>query len=130
MIRKLTLAFVLACFLFACQPITASPTVTITDYDKILTLQTDERIPSALLTRAGITLNTNDRLLSNGLPVAFDQAITNNPITLQIRRAVTVTISAHQGQQQIQTSAFTIGEALQEAGVQIHAGDKIEPPLN
>jgi len=116
-------------FLFACQPSTP-PTVTIIDNDKAIMLQTDERVPSALITQAGITLNTNDRVLLNGLPIALNQPITDQPITLQIHRAVPITISSPQGEQTIQSSAFTIGEALQEANYPIRAGDKVDPPLN
>lgn len=116
-------------FLFACQPIT-HPTVTILDKDKAITFQTDERVLSVLITQAGLTLNTNDRVLFNGLSIALDQAITDTPITLQIRRAVNTTLVIPEGQKQIQSSALTVGEALAEASYQLHAGDKIDPPLN
>ena len=121
------LAFIF--LLFACQP-TTPPTVTIIDNDQPFTLQTAERVPAALLDEAGLTLNPNDYVLSNGLPVAPDQPITNSPITLQIRRAVTITIITPDGEQQLQSSAFTVGEALQEAGIQLSSNDKIDPPLN
>ena len=123
------LALILVFFLFACQP-TTPPTVTIIDNDKTITLQTDERVPSMLIAQAGLTLNANDRVLSNGLPVVLDQPITNSPITLQIRRAVNLTLVTPDGQKQIQSSAFTVGEALTEASYQLHAGDKIDPLLN
>jgi resuscitation-promoting factor RpfB len=128
-IRGLALFF--AFLLFACQP-AALPTVTIIDPSsgQTITLQTDERVPSAILAQAGISLNPNDRLLSKGLPIALDQPITDNPTTLQIRRAANVLILTPQGQQAIQTSAFTVGEALTEAGITIHVNDRIEPPLN
>ena len=113
----------------ACQP-SVPPTVTVIDNDKVITLQTDERVPSAILDQAGISLDPNDHILLNGLPVSPDQPVTNSPITLQIRRAVTITISSYQGQQTIQTSAFTVGEALHEANIQLSANDKIDPPLN
>jgi uncharacterized protein YabE (DUF348 family) len=125
--RWLSLGFTF--FLFACQP-TTLPTVTILDNNQAITLQTDERVPSALVSQAGIMLNANDRVLSNGLPVALDQPITNYPITLKIRRAVTITVSSPQGEQIIQSAAFTIGEVLQEANFQLRAGDKVDPPLN
>jgi uncharacterized protein YabE (DUF348 family) len=120
--------------LFACQP-AVSPTVTLIEGDKIVTLQTDERVPSAILAQAGVTLNPNDRLLLNGLPVAPNSPISNSlisgpPITLQLRRAIPITISSPQGQQTIQTSAFTIGEVLQEAGINLSANDKVDPPLD
>ncbi|MEP6894779.1 MAG: ubiquitin-like domain-containing protein [Chloroflexota bacterium] len=123
------LIFLLAFFLCACQP-TTLPTVTIIDNDKVTTLQTDEHVPSAVISQAGITLNPNDRVLSNGIPIAPDQPITKNPIMLQIRRAVTVTLITPQGQQQIQTSAFTVGEVLQDAKIPLHASDQIDPPVN
>ena len=123
----LVLAFAL--FLLACQsPI--SPTVTIIDNDQILTLQTNERVPSAFLDQAGITLNPNDRVLLNGLPASLDQPITNYPITLQIRRAIPLTITTSDGEQQIQSSAFTIGEALGEASLWLRAGDKVTTSLD
>jgi uncharacterized protein YabE (DUF348 family) len=133
--RGLVLAF--AFFLLACQP-TTSPTVTIIENDKVLTLQTSERVPSVLLNQAGITLNPNDRMLLNGLPIAPEEPITNPstgsgqpyPITLQIRRAVLLTIITPDGEQKFRSAAFTIGEALQEAMVWLRAGDKISPSLN
>lgn len=118
-----------AFLLFACQPATP-PAVIIIDNDKTITLQTDERVPSALLTQAGLTLNPNDHVLLNGLSIAPDEPITNTPITLQIRRAVAITLITPQGQQQLQSSAFTVGEILQEATYWLHAGDKIEPAVN
>jgi uncharacterized protein YabE (DUF348 family) len=123
------LVLVYGLFLIACQPATP-PTVTIIDNDKTIALQTDERVPSAILAQAEISINPNDHVLSNGLLVSPELPITKRPITLQLRRAVTVTIASPQGEQQIQTSAVTVGEALQEAGIQIHAGDQIDPPVN
>ncbi|MEO5887631.1 MAG: ubiquitin-like domain-containing protein, partial [Anaerolineales bacterium] len=123
------LALVLGFFLLACQPSTP-PTVTIIDSDKTIALPTDERVPSALLTQAGLALTPHDRLLLNGLAIALDQSITNPPITLQIRRAVPITLVTPEGQQQLQSSAFTVGEVLQDSGYWLHARDKIEPALN
>lgn len=124
-----SLAIVLILFLFACQPATSS-TVTLIDNDNIITLQTDESIPSAILAQAGITLDSNDSVLSKGLPVALNQPITDSPITLQIRRAVPLTIVSRNGEQQIQSSAFTVGEALVEAAIWLRAENKVEPELN
>ena len=124
-------------FLFACRP--SNPqTVTIIDNGQAITLQTDERVPSALLDQAGIKLNPSDRVLLNGFSIALDQSITTHstssgqdyPITLQIRRAVPVTLVTPQGQQQLQSSAFTVGEFLQEAGIELRASDLIDPPLD
>src|SRR5688572_14991429 len=123
------LAFALIFFLVGCQPSTPL-TVAIIDNHQITTLQTDERVPSALLNQAGIMLNPNDRVFLNGLPIILNQPITNYPITLQIRRAVALTLNTADGQQQVQSSAFTVSEALQELGYWLRAEDKVEPGLN
>ena len=122
-------AFAASFFLFACQPVIL-PAVLIVDNHKTITLQTDENIPSKLLNEAGITLNPDDRVLLNGLPTSLDQPITNTPITIQIRRAVSITLVTPDRQKQLQSSAFTVGEALQEATYWLHARDKVEPVLN
>ena len=132
------LSFATIFFLFACQP-TTPPAVIIIDNEKTLTLQTNESIPSKILKEVGISWNPEDRLLLNGLLITPDQSITNqsipsvgqaHPAILQIRRARSITLITPDGQQKIQSSAFTIGEALQEATYWLHAGDKIEPALN
>jgi uncharacterized protein YabE (DUF348 family) len=123
------LAFVAIFLLFACQP-TTLPIVTIIDNGKISILQTDERVPSALLKRAGITLNPKDRVLLNGLAIALDRPITTYPITLQTRRAVTVSLNKQDGEQKTQSSALTVGDALQDSSFWLHARDKIVPELD
>ena len=125
--RLLAVAIILS--LTACQP-AHLPTVTIINDDRIITLQTGERVPSALLSQAGITLNSNDRLLLNGLPTVLDEPITTYPITLQIRRGTPLTLLTPDGEQKLHSSAFTIGEALQEAFVSLYARDKVDTPLN
>lgn len=122
------LAFVASFLLFACQP-TTLPTVTIIDNGKISILQTDERVPSALLERAGITLGPKDRVLLKGLSIPLDQPITALPVTLQTRRAVTVTLITQNGEQKIQSSAFTVGEALQDSSIRLHANVRVKQEL-
>jgi len=125
--RGLALLFVL--LLAACQPATPK-TVTIIDNGQTITLQTDERVPSALLAQAGITLNANDRVIFKGYSVPLDQPIDNDPIVIQIRRAMVLTLITPDGQQQIQSSAYTVGEVLAELSYQPNANDMVEPPLN
>ena len=84
----------------------------------------------ALINQAGITLSSSDSVLLNGLPIAVDQPITEYPITLQIRRALQLTINTADGEKQIQSSAFSLSEALQEASIWLRAGDETSPPLN
>jgi resuscitation-promoting factor RpfB len=82
------------------------------------------------LKQAGITLEPKDRVLLNGLLIAIDQPITTYPITLQIRRAVAIAVVTPQGKQQVQSSAFSVGETLQDLDYWLRAGDKIEPALS
>jgi uncharacterized protein YabE (DUF348 family) len=127
--RKHGPALLLVFALLACQPIIPS-SVTILDNDKVITLQTDERVPTSILAQAGITLNLNDRVLLNGIPGSPDQPITNYPITIQLRRAANIKIDTPSGQQQLRSSAFTIGEALNETSIWLRAGDQTSYSLN
>ena len=124
------LALFLIIILVACQPSPTPPTVTIIDNEQVITLQTDERVPSSILAQAGITFNSSDRLLLNGLSATFDQQITNYPITLQLRHAVPLTVVMPDGERQIQSSAFTIGQALAEAAIWLRAGNRINTSLH
>jgi uncharacterized protein YabE (DUF348 family) len=124
-------------FLFACQPATFP--VTVIDNDQIIILQTNERVLSTLLVQAGITLNPNDRVLINGLPAVSAKSMTDllneglpttnipitNFLTLQVRRAVAITFVTPDGENRIHSSAFTVGDALQEASIGL-AGGKAE----
>jgi uncharacterized protein YabE (DUF348 family) len=115
--------------LVSCHP--ASPsTVYIVDNDHVLTLQTEERKPSALLSLAGIALDPNDRLLLNGFPITLDQPIDARPIMLQIRRAVNIVLSTGAEERHIRSSAFTVGEALVEALFALRVFDLTNVPLN
>ena len=123
------LALIPIAFLFACQSAIPS-SVTVIDGVQTITFQTEERVPMAILTQAGIALSPNDRVIANGITISPELPITTYPLTIQLRRAGTVTLITPQGQQTLETSAFTVGEALQEAGTQLHANDKIDPPIN
>ena len=111
--------------LFACQP-QSKQTITIIDSSQIHQLITAERIPASLLTQTGIHLAANDIVLLNGKPVMLDQSMTTTPTyTLQVQRAVALTVNG----KIIQTTVQTIGEALSQAGAQLYANDQINPPI-
>jgi resuscitation-promoting factor RpfB len=112
--------------LCACQP--APPaTVTILDQRQVITLHTQERVPSVLLARAGVTPGPSDRVLVNGLPAPLDQPLSASPITLQVRRSANLTLVTPDGEKKMASSARTVGEALAEAGILLHEGDRIFP---
>ena len=112
-------------FLISCQPRT-DQAITIIDGDQIHQLVTTERVPVSLLARADIHLASNDIVYLNGKPVALNQPMpTEHTYTLQVRRAVELTVNG----KTIQTTASTVGEALSQAGAQIYSSDQINPPI-
>lgn len=113
-------------FLLACQP-QPPAAVTILDGSQTRTLITDARVPAAIMAQAGIVLAPKDMVLFNGRAVPLDQPLPfAKTYTLQIRRAVTITING----QTIQSAARTVGEALTEAGTQLYAADQLDPPAD
>ncbi|MEZ0395515.1 MAG: ubiquitin-like domain-containing protein [Anaerolineales bacterium] len=113
--------------LAACQP--AAAEVTILDGERIITLSSAERLPSALLAEAGIALGAADRLLYRGAALPLNEPLPEAPAyTLTVRRAVNLTLVAPDGTRLLQTSAENVGQALREAGLPLRAADRLEPP--
>lgn len=118
----------------ACQP-AAAQAVTIIDGDQVQRVQTSERVPSAILNQAGISLNPDDILLLNGLVASPETSITDYPVTLQICRAAAEetsepqppgaerTITVNGKTYPLASSAQTVGEALAEAGIPLLGSD-------
>jgi uncharacterized protein YabE (DUF348 family) len=114
--------------LLACQP-AAAKSVTVLDGSQIYTLAPASLIPAEIFAQARVNLGPNDRVLFNGMRVPLDQALpAAGSVTLQVRRAVTLTLVTPDGQRAIQTAAWTIGEALRETGISLYASDKLDPP--
>ncbi len=123
------LALVLFIFLPACQSNTPQP-VTIIDGDAILTIHSSVHTPLLILAEAGIIPQPEDRVFINGVPFSLEQKYTEvGAVQLQLRRAVQVTIVTPQGEQNIQTSAPTIGEVLNELGFHLSMKDVINPSI-
>ena len=121
------LAWMILFLVTACQPISSS--VTIIDGDHIQRIESTERDLIPLLTQAGIDLGQNDRVFVNGILTPLDQTqLEAGSLTIQIRRAVGLTLTTPQGQQTIQTSALTVGQALTDAGFSLTKNDLIDPP--
>ena len=121
------LAWMILFLVTACQPISSS--VTIIDGGHIQRIESTERDLIPLLTQAGIDLGQNDRVFVNGIPTPLDQTqLEAGSLTIQIRRAVGLTLTTPQGQQTIQTSALTVGQALTDADFSLTKNDLIDPP--
>lgn len=113
--------------LLGCQP--PLNTVTILDEGQAISLATSKTVPAEILAEANISLGPNDRLLYLGVSTPLDGDLSDHTnLTLTIRRAVTLTVDGVDGQNTIQTSALTVGEALTEAGYSLHAADRLDPP--
>jgi len=123
---------VLAAMLFlavSCQPKVSQTAIQILDGEQVYTIATAERLPSKLLAEANITLSPADRLLYLGAAIPLDQPLPEaQAYTLQVRRAVTLTLVTPDGEQVIETAAFTVGQALAEAGISLYAADLLDPP--
>lgn len=129
--RRIVVSLILSIFLVASAPQAASRVQILVD-GQVREIASGDLVPAHMLESAGISYSTNDRVLVNGISVPFDQPIqTEGNFVLQLRRTVPVVIFAPNGQVAINTAAFTVGEALREAGVtSLGAHDKVEPPAN
>jgi uncharacterized protein YabE (DUF348 family)/3D (Asp-Asp-Asp) domain-containing protein len=121
------LAYMVLLFLTACQP--SSSSVTVIDGDQIHHIDTNERTLIPILAQAGVILSPNDRVLVNGATTPLDQGgLQSKTFMIQIRRAVTLTLVTPQGQQTIETSALTVGQALDDSGFSFTQNDLLDPP--
>jgi len=115
--------------LTACRPQPVGVPVTILDGETTYHLVSSSHVPAEWLQQAGLALDETDRLLYQDQVIAPGESLPPaEAYTLEIRRAVPVTILTPEGQRVLQTSARTVGEALAEAGLTIRPGDRILPP--
>ena len=94
---------------------------------------------SEILKEAGLKLHEFDRVTVNGQIVDRAQRHSfmiprdprdRSPIHITVQRAMPVTLElSHGSEHKIQTPARTVGEALQEANVQLYLADRITPAL-
>ena len=103
--------------------------VTVVDGERMIEVSPGSRIPADIYVRAGLIAGPNDRSLYRGQAVPADQPLIESANSiLQLRRAVPITIITPAGQRTLQTAAWTVGEALREAGLDLYAADTIDPP--
>ncbi len=125
-------ALIVLLFLTACGTGSSSArTVTILDGAQVHALSASGGTPAEWMIQAGILLGPNDRVLANGIRLPLDQpAPQTGSVTLQVRRAYTLTLVTPSGQQTLQTAAPTVGEALHDAGFALYASDLLDPPAD
>lgn len=123
------LVLLLAFSLVSCQSLSPR-SVTILDGDTVLPVTTSETVPLLILADAGITPQPTDRVLVNGIPYKLDQVISlDSNWHLQLIRSISVKLITPQGEQNLQTSALTVGDFLKENGFATSLNDKVTPPL-
>jgi uncharacterized protein YabE (DUF348 family) len=116
-------------FLFACQPGNA-PRIRLLVDGRVLNLASGDSTMREALKNAGLLLSPEDRIYLNGIPISPDQVLYGKlDTTLQVRRAVPVTLVAPNGQITMNTAAATVGEALRDAGVSLYVRDDVQPPV-
>ena len=116
-------------FMTSCQPVSPT-TIMILDGDEIFSVTDDGRILADLLAASAISLSPADQFLANGLPLPIDQPLPPGFSSLQIRRAVTVTLISPSSEQSLATTADTVGDVLFTAGIQLYAVDAVNPPVD
>jgi len=92
-----------------------------------------------LLAEANVKLGPDDQAIANNQPI--DRAANQtyrllrapgdvSPLKIVLRRAQPVTLDLGNGDvREIQSPALTVGQALEEAGVELHLADRITPDL-
>jgi uncharacterized protein YabE (DUF348 family) len=96
----------------------------------ISTFVSARRQPTRLLEEAGVHLDRDDVVLSNGQPVDPDEPfpVGLNSISLQLVRPVNFSLQVDGKKIRLQSTASTLGSALWAAGYQLFAADQLTPP--
>jgi len=108
-------------------------------------LRTQASNASELLREIGVILRREDRLLVDGQRISASHRseggwygsrsvsfafLPTAPMHVAVVRAVPLSITVEETEHHILTAAATVGQALYEAGVPLHRGDRVEPPVN
>lgn len=89
---------------------------------------TTERDPRALLAAFDVEASEEDRLLLAGLLHPLDEELPYSPLlSLELRRAVVVSVQEGEESSQFLSSAQSIGEALSEEGIVLYTADRVQP---
>lgn len=101
--------------------------LTIDDVERFI--QTPLENPQAILASQNIALRPADRLWLNNEHIALDTLSSwSIPVdTIEIRRAISITLQDGDSTQTLTTTADTVGDALYEAGIDLFVTDIVEP---
>lgn len=104
-----------------------------------VTLRTDSGVQTrwtlqstlgAFLAEADVTVGRTDQVFADGERVTFAD-LERTPLTnlVEVGQFINITIIENNNRINMRTAAQTVGEALEEAGLNIFAADGVEPPL-
>jgi uncharacterized protein YabE (DUF348 family) len=89
---------------------------------------TTESTAANILASAGVTLLPGDRIWIDGIPESQPgSALTEIPQVIRFREAKAIVVEMDGREEVIHSSAPTLGEALEEAGIEVYEGDVLEP---
>lgn len=92
---------------------------------------TSERIAANILASMDLSLLPGDQLWADGIPLSDPgKALDRTPTTICLRRARTITLQADGQERILRSAAATLGEALEEAGIELHEADILDPHPN
>jgi uncharacterized protein YabE (DUF348 family) len=96
---------------------------------KHYSLNTPERLPANLLAMAGVRLFPQDQLLVDGKEAPLDERLSSDrPHSIQVKRAVQIQLTDGTDSKIFYTTAATLGQALEQNGIQLHNADRLTPP--
>lgn len=97
---------------------------------KVTLIYSASRDGEQLLASAGITPTEEDKVQVNGQLFKTNQPLPYAPeYRFEVKHAVVITIDSPEGIETIQSSADSLGDALQNAGYEFHPADRLDLPL-
>jgi uncharacterized protein YabE (DUF348 family)/3D (Asp-Asp-Asp) domain-containing protein len=106
---------------------------------KPVTLRTDDGIETHwtlqsnlanFITEAGVEIGRTDQVFADGEKIEFaDLEETTVPTLLEVGNFINITIIENNNRINVRTAVQTVGQALEEAGLNIFAADGVQPPL-
>lgn len=94
-------------------------------------VRTHQKKIAAILAEAGRTLSPDDAVYADGQRLAAADLGSPRPVphSIMIQPATPITIADGGSTKAITTTALTVGQALNEAGIEIYLADGVAPPL-
>ncbi|PWH13721.1 MAG: hypothetical protein DDG60_09670 [Anaerolineae bacterium] len=119
----------LTLLLLSCDSQAQAPSTSfLIDGTTAYTLETNSSTPAALAARIGLSLSPADRFILNGKLIPADLPLPGGlSYTLQILRAVNVTLRTPEGETTFPSAALTLGQALTERGLTLSTADFLSP---